>query len=206
MGENPYKRTPQERERDMAYVARHYLRGYSLSAMTDELNANRPYDMSMSTVRRDLLVIEKRWRESYLIDMDAIKAQELARIDALEAEYWDGWRASQKDEVIVTQQKSDGNSAQTKKSVYSHKKAGRASKNRDGSVQFLMGIERCIKLRMEIFGFGGKRINVNWREEAEKAGISASDLEQQFEDMVQVAYDELAKSDESGGDTRSQEA
>jgi hypothetical protein len=46
-----------------------------------------------------------------------------------------------------------------------------------GNPEFLKGVERCIDLRMRILGIGQDRtVNINWRKQAEEAGVSPDAL------------------------------
>jgi hypothetical protein len=44
--------------------------------------------VNQSTVSRDLKVINERWKAAAVRDLDEAKAQELAKLDELEQEYW----------------------------------------------------------------------------------------------------------------------
>lgn len=88
------KRTEVERERDRRLVAELYLTGHNQYDIRDILNEREDvaYTICQQQISHDLAVIRKRWADSGVRDFDAARAQELARIDRLEIEYWDAWR------------------------------------------------------------------------------------------------------------------
>lgn len=89
------KRTSTERERDRRLVAELYLTGRSIYQITDELNVRQDvaYTLSSKQIWYDLDLVRKRWIKAGLCDFDKAQAQELAKVDRLEQEYWDAWRA-----------------------------------------------------------------------------------------------------------------
>jgi len=69
-------------------IAREYLKGryqHEIAAMLG---------ISPATVKRDLVKIRRLWLESSLRDFDALKAEQLAKIDTVEAEAWMMWARS----------------------------------------------------------------------------------------------------------------
>lgn len=197
------KRLEQERERDLADIAGWYLRGWSRQSMLDEIARTRPYVLSLTTIKRDLRELEKRWFESQMIDFNEAKSRELQRLDALIEEYWVAWENSKNDaeeimrENISDKQTSTGGEVQTTKdgtviestpssSTFERNKVNVRTKGRDGNPRFLEGIERCIVRRCEILGLNAAtkiEIDHNWRKQAEKAGI-ATVANAQFEEMI----------------------
>jgi hypothetical protein len=75
-------------EQRRARVAEAYLRGqYQHDIALRE-------GVSQSTVSLDLKAIQAQWKASSIRNLDAHKAQELARIDQLERTYWEAWGRS----------------------------------------------------------------------------------------------------------------
>lgn len=69
-------------------VAREYLKGrYQVDIAFD-------LSVSIATVKRDLAKIRQDWLISSLQNFDALKAEQLARIDTIEAEAWEMWSRS----------------------------------------------------------------------------------------------------------------
>ena len=90
--------TRQVREARMEVVAELYKRGYSYRKIRTETMArmNLPA-YSLSTVKTDVGILLKEWRESRLSDMDAALTLELARIDETIQELWSQWERSKTD-------------------------------------------------------------------------------------------------------------
>jgi transposase len=49
------------------------------------------------TVSRDLKVVQQEWLKSGVMDLNAAKARELAKLDQVERQAWDAWIQSRKD-------------------------------------------------------------------------------------------------------------
>jgi hypothetical protein len=88
MGRGRKGRSPDQIARDRAEIARLYLQRRTQAEI-----AAQP-GMSRQQVGYDLGAVRQGWLESSLTDFNARKAEELARIDRLEREYWDAWQAS----------------------------------------------------------------------------------------------------------------
>ncbi|MCB1686878.1 MAG: hypothetical protein KDI33_00215 [Halioglobus sp.] len=77
-----------ERLRHQEIIAREYLKGRLQAEIAADLG------LSLATVKRDLAKMRERWLESSLRDFDALKAEQLAKIDTVEAEAWTMWARS----------------------------------------------------------------------------------------------------------------
>ncbi len=116
-----------------------YLHGALQVDIADALGINQ------STVSRDLQALHKEWQESALIDVDAAKAQELARVDELERTYWEAWIRSCEDAETAT----------TKAVTVGADKRYEAATRRQeqtGDPRFLAGVQWCIEQRCKIIG------------------------------------------------------
>ena len=87
-------RTTEQILADRQTIAERYLRGDYQEAIARDLG------ISQQQVSYDLKAIRAAWLASAVRDFDAAKAQELAKIDAVEREYWLGWERSQKPKEI----------------------------------------------------------------------------------------------------------
>ena len=100
------------------------------------------------TVSRDLKVVQQEWLKSGVMDLNAAKARELAKLDEIERQAWDAWVHSRKDaetmEVTGTAQGSKSRPDKVKK----------ITKGQAGDSRFLAIILDCVKRRCEILGFG----------------------------------------------------
>jgi hypothetical protein len=148
------KRTPGQVEHDQAEIAQRYLRGETQSQIA------RALDVCQQQVSYDLKKIQERWRESAVRDFDQHKAEQLARIDALEREYWAGWERSKKPIEHTHQQKSEddielraGHAGRGR--IPAHRtrlKATKSVQEQVGNSAFLYGVQNCIAERSKLLG------------------------------------------------------
>ena len=88
-------KTVREREYHLSEVARLYLEGkYQSEIAIARAGAQQQ-------ISQDLQIIQARWRESALRDFDALKQEQLAKIDHAEREAWAAWYRSQEDKEVV---------------------------------------------------------------------------------------------------------
>lgn len=157
------KRTKQEKERDLVFIAELFLRGLHHQAIRDRLIAQYytkdgepTISLAVSAISHDMAILINRWRHSEISDMNAKKGTELAKIDNLEAEYWKSWELSKID--AVTTMHEDGLGAHGNFNKDATKVEGRAP----GNPSFLQGIQWCIDKRCQILGLNAPDIfNIN---------------------------------------------
>ncbi len=164
-----------ERERDLVEVAALYLRAETQESIARIISGKYYPDnpLSRQQIGYDIRTIIKRWRKDAVRDISERKAEELARIDALEREYWDAWERSQKN--AETDTVMDGPKGKTLIS----KKEGQV-----GDPRFLEGVYRCIDKRCEILGLNAptKLAGVGDKEDKDAfivkvlKGVSTDDL------------------------------
>ena len=141
-------RTTEQILADRQTIAERYLRGDYQEAIARDLG------ISQQQVSYDLKAIRAAWLASAVRDFDAAKAQELAKIDAVEREYWLGWERSQKPKEIEY-------SEDTSKGL----KSGKRREGQAGNPAFLAGILTCIERRCAILGLDApKRFVIKWDE------------------------------------------
>jgi hypothetical protein len=129
------KRSEYQRESDLVEINRLYLRGDTQMSIAEKLA------LSQSQISRDLATIQRRWRESSIVDLNEAKQRELARIDELEREYWQAWQASRGEQQRSTASKTgEVNRAQITK----YESAG--------DPRFLQGVQWCVEQRCKILG------------------------------------------------------
>jgi hypothetical protein len=87
------KRSKAQKIKDRETISRLRLRGRTLSEIAAETG------LSVMTVRRELKALVGEWQKSAAEDIAAVKARELRRLDAIEAETWSEWERSKKDYV-----------------------------------------------------------------------------------------------------------
>lgn len=119
-------------------VATRYLQGEYQATIAKALG------VSQQRISQDLESIRRHWLAASVRDFDAARAQELAKIDHAEQEYWAAWQRSiQPREVTLTEQ------------TYGEKPSRKASVRREGQAgdpRFLDGVLRCIERRCAILG------------------------------------------------------
>ena len=129
------KRTAFEREAQLVEIKDAYLRGDT------QMSIAQRFGLSQSQISRDLATIQRRWRESSIVDIYEAKQRELERIDVLEREYWQAWEASKGEQSRSTASKT-GDVARAQ--VVKYESAG--------DPRFLAGIQWCIEQRCKILG------------------------------------------------------
>lgn len=142
------KRSLGARERDLVLIARWYMQGVTQTEITERLNAREDVDYTLSrvTIHNDIQKIREHWYKSILVDTDKRKADELAKIDNLEREYWEAWfRSLEPREQERVERALDGDQSHTTKEVTSEKTTS-------GNPAYLQGIQWCINKRVELFG------------------------------------------------------
>lgn len=133
------KRNSVQYEHDLQIEASLYLKGVYQSVIAHKLG------VSQQQISYDLKVLQRRWQESALVDMDAAKGRELAKIDALERTYWQAWRKSQKEsQRTSTSKKGMGEDGEIVARV--------DKESQVGDPRYLQGVQWCIERRCKIVG------------------------------------------------------
>ncbi len=177
------KRTRFQRELDLARIAAMFLEQRPQTEIAKELG------LVQSVISRDLAEVKRRWRMSSLIDINEAKQRELARIDALESEYWQAWERSCH-ERVKTRTEQEGQAI----------KAIVTREQRDGNPAFLNGIQNCIEQRCKILGiYEAIKISLDWHSAVEAQGLDAGEI---FEAMVNVYEQALTNRTATSGSRR----
>jgi hypothetical protein len=143
----PVTENADQREQRLADVARLYLQGIPQWKIGKELGVGQ------SQICYDLKIVRQRWLESSLRDFDEAKAQELAKIDRIEAEFWAGWERSQRVKQVTNSKRKEGKDASTEAGVRKEEQAG--------DPRFLDGMLKCSHMRCELLGLNAaKKISV----------------------------------------------
>ena len=140
------KRNRIERARDMRLIAPMYLFDkLSQGEIAERLNT-RPgitYTLSQKTISNDLAALRKAWLAAGIMDLNKAKAQELGRIDALEATYWQAWLDSCEVGVKVSKEKKLGGVVvSTRQEIDSP----------SGDPRHLAGVQWCVERRAKLLG------------------------------------------------------
>ena len=122
-------------------VAGLYLRGLR------QWEIGRRLGVTQQCVAKDIRALEKAWLASAVVDLDAARAKELARIDRLERVAWHAWRRScrRKERASTRLEKKLDDDAQKGKTVTS-----KHTELRDGNPEYLKRVEWCISKRSEL--------------------------------------------------------
>jgi len=146
------KRTSVERERDLEAITGLYLRGVSQSEIAAQLG------VTQQQVSYDLKVVQRRWAEKTVINLDAAKQKELARIDLLEREYWQAWERS-KGERSKARQETAGMDKQGRPIV---RRSVAEKEKLIGNPAYLTGVQWCISERCKLLGiYGAVKVDAN---------------------------------------------
>ena len=122
-------------------VASMYLRGLS------QWEIGRQVGVTQQCIAKDIRALEQEWSAAAVVDIDAAKAKELARIDRLERVAWRAWQRScqRKERASSRLEKKLNDDAQQGKTVTSKHTEGR-----DGNPEYLKRVEWCINKRCEL--------------------------------------------------------
>jgi hypothetical protein len=135
------------REARLRVVGARYIAGASQAQIAQELG------ISQQQVSYDLAIVQQRWVERTTMDLDQHRAEELARLDVLEREYWEAWeRSKQPAEQTQTDTNDIVDPAAPEIRKTRLERNRRRTQQRDGNPVYLAGIERCIELRCKILG------------------------------------------------------
>jgi hypothetical protein len=135
---------PQTGDRDTvlarrAEVATRYCRGQPQRTIAAALG------VSQQQISLDMRVVRAEWRRTMADEFDRLKAEQLARIDAVEVAAWEGWERSCADAERTLTRKvtdADGDRIEASRTV-----AGQA-----GDPRFLQIIDSCIDRRLRLIG------------------------------------------------------
>jgi hypothetical protein len=114
--------------------------------VTGRLQADiaRELGISQPQVSHDLKAIQREWLASSIRDFDLIKAEQLAKIDAVELAAWGAWERSCQQREITVQEVVEGEQRTQKVSIRKEKQVG--------DPRFLERIQKCIDQRCDILG------------------------------------------------------
>jgi len=165
------KRTSVQREHDLRIEAELYLKGWYQYQIADYISERREYDISQGQISHDLRYLRERWLDSALVAIDRRQAEELARINQLERQYWEAWENSLQDHERDRVEEG----AQGSRTLHE-------TRTTDGNPRYLEGIQWCIERRIEMFGLNApKKLDVrraNLNVDLNLETMSADELEE----------------------------
>jgi len=103
--------------------------------------------VSQKTVSRDLESLRQEWLTNSKEAIDRIIARQLAKLDLLEAKYWQAWERS-----LTGREIRSGKIVKNGDAGHVREAGSNRFEPRDGNPIFLHGVERCIRARAEILG------------------------------------------------------
>ena len=115
-------------------VAELHLQGWTQQAIAEDVG------IVQSVVFNDLKHIRKEWRESAIRDFDAMRDEELRRLERIERESWEAWERSQK--PAQSARIAEGGTGKGHKTV----------KGQVGNPKFLDVVLKCIESRRSMLG------------------------------------------------------
>jgi hypothetical protein len=127
-------------------VADAYLRGQSQDRIAQQEN------VSQAQISRDLATIREDWKQSSIMDFNERKAQELAKIDAVETTAWAAWEKSCKDAEIYHTGVDKGRAGKDGQPLPERQKSWKTVKGQFGDARFLERVAWCINRRCELLG------------------------------------------------------
>lgn len=150
------RRTNLQIAQDRKEIAKLYLQGMTQASIAEKLN------LSPQTVSRDIRLITKEWTKVASLDLGKARQKELARIDALELEYWAEWERSKEETKSQTAKrvsrgpdKAKGGQSEKDKTPAESLLESTAivkTEERLGNPVYLAGIQRCIEIRVKLLG------------------------------------------------------
>ena len=131
-------------ERAIIAERRHRVAALYLQGRT-QWEIARTVQRSQGTICTDLKAIEAEWLRSAVMDVNARKARELAKVDRVEREAYRGWRRSLKNAEKTRKKAIDAGDGQ-------RKEAETISEGQAGDPRFLQIVMSCIERRCKLLG------------------------------------------------------
>ena len=188
-----YRRSRVQREKDLHIIAELYLKGWYQYEIAEYLTEHRDYSLSQAQISYDVNDLRQRWLDSSLVALDEHRAEQLAKIDRLEQEYWKAWERSLQDEE-----------SERVETELNRTKVVNTARDSTGDPRFLQGIQWCISRRIEIFGLDApKRLDV--RKDVRNVSLDLN-LEEMSADELEQLERILSKAIPDSGESREGEA
>ncbi len=142
------KRTPFERERDLALIADYYVKGYRQHEIAQML----PTKLSRTQVTHDIKKIRRKWITSQVMDFNEAKNKELDNCDKVESAAWGEWERSKTKKVVKYSEKRSGTVLSEGVTIGEKTKISAREEEQTGDPRYLLVINQCRRDRMEILG------------------------------------------------------
>lgn len=157
------KRNKEQKRVDYDKISNLYLQGVSQS------NIAKIVGLSQSQVANDLEAVRQIWIKETIIEIDAIKAEQLKKIDWLEQEYRQAWEKSKRIRQVKTKRGGLANNTPTGRGQFE------IIEEEDlGDTRYGQRIEWCIMERLKITGgYAPKKIAETDPTGTKEAGTTA---------------------------------
>lgn len=132
------KRNKPQIEQDKADISRCYLNSMGQRQIVEWIAKNRPYTLSLGMVNRIIQEVVEEWRKINIRSIEEMKAVDLARIENIYRNAYEGFERSCRD--LVVERRVNG-------------KLCTITQKRDGDPRWLAIMLDCIKQRGEILGY-----------------------------------------------------
>ena len=191
------RRSALQREKDLERTAELYLRGVYQTDIAAQLG------ITQQTVSKDIKALQTRWQESALVDIDAAKSRELARIDELERTYWAEWEASKEERSSTTTKAVQ--LAPAKQGDEPKPKRNEATIRKEthlGDPAYLRGVQWCIERRCAIVGIDAPKRNESKTNLSGELELTHSVDPEQYNRAIGSLIDALGMCISGAGDQR----
>jgi hypothetical protein len=135
-----------------------YLKGLSGVNIKTHIKENSGITVSQKVVSKIINKEIAGWIKNKNDLIENLKAQELAKVNRLEFEYWEAWQRSCKQTTSTTTEKEkldpkkQGIESATKKPKFDVSKISEYRKSNAGDPRFLDGIQWCVEMRCKLLG------------------------------------------------------
>lgn len=164
------RRTGDLREAYLCEVSDRYLKGEPMHVIAEAM------DRKPMQILRDVNVLRERWLKKMVANYDAHISEEVAKLNAIEHEYWQAWVRSQRPRRRTVRNKVTGDKTET-------------TEETPGDPRFLDGLRQTCKQRVELLGMEAPKRIIAMSEE----GPQSAD-----KDIVRIYLPETKPVEESG--------
>ena len=156
-----------------------YLQGRTQTEIGIELRVGQP------CVSKDLAFLRKEWLAAAVMDFNAAKARELARIDTLEREAWDAYAKSKAAKVRRLAEKVQRGKGDVET------RTQQIEEESYGDPRLLDRVAWCIEQRLKIFGvYDADKRDTDWKKWLMEHGYQEKEV---FEELVGYFTDRTSK-------------
>jgi hypothetical protein len=138
------KRNALQRAADQLRIAELYVKGLSMREIAAQTG------LSLNIVWRDVRAIHAAWIAAASAKLDEALARELAHIDRVEMEAWQGWDRSCRPHTVETIKEVSTIEEGASKRTKTRREKRTTREDRDGDPRFLIIVNDCVAKRLTI--------------------------------------------------------